>query len=84
MQSLESSTDNEIRLSYKVDVPDQQTRIVSITLIFHPGTRQLASIDVTGIEDMNVDVTEIIDAHIPSNDATGAIAAILGRVRRGQ
>ena len=81
LELLEASADNEVRLSYKVDLPHRQPRIMSITLIFHPGTRQLASVDVSGIEDTDIDLGELIDAHVPSNDAPGVIAAIVARVR---
>ncbi|KAF9037858.1 hypothetical protein BDZ89DRAFT_1061438 [Hymenopellis radicata] len=60
MESLEASADNEIRLTYKVD---------------------LASVEVGGLDNTDIDVTEVIDAHVPSNDAPGVIAAILARVR---
>ncbi len=82
MESLEASADNEIRLTYRVDVLERRSRIVSITLIFLPGTRQLASVEVGGLDNTDIDVTELIDAHVPSNDAPGVIAAILARVRK--
>ena len=68
--------DNELELVYKLNVG----RLVSIKLIFLPGTRQLATVEVSGLEGVDVDVTELIDAHVPSNDAPGVVAAILARV----
>lgn len=71
--------DNELELVYKLNVGSKM-RLVSIKLIFLPGTRQLATVEVSGLEGVDVDVTELIDAHVPSNDAPGVVAAILARV----
>ncbi|KAK0473718.1 hypothetical protein IW261DRAFT_1503060 [Armillaria novae-zelandiae] len=56
-------------------------RDVSIALIFVPGTRTLAAIQVSGIEDLDVDVSEVIDAHVQVNDVQGVVAAIIARIR---
>lgn len=79
MQDLQESkcvSDNELRLTYKL----QHKKLLVITLVFLPDTRQLATVDVTGIES---DLSELINAYVQTNDVHGLIGAILARARGG-
>ncbi|KAK0217380.1 hypothetical protein EDD85DRAFT_869003 [Armillaria nabsnona] len=81
LTQLDNVSDNEIRLTYKVDPSQSEPRDISIALIFVPGTRTLAAVQVGGIEDLHIDVSEVIDAHILVNDVQGVVAAIIARIR---
>ncbi|KAK0454140.1 uncharacterized protein EV420DRAFT_1645366 [Desarmillaria tabescens] len=81
LTQMDNVSDNEIRLTYKVDLSQSKSRDISIALIFVPGTRKLAAVQVGGINDLHIDVTEIIDAHVQVNDVQGVVAAIIARIR---
>ncbi|KAK0219869.1 hypothetical protein IW262DRAFT_1482515 [Armillaria fumosa] len=81
LTQLDNVSDNEIRLTYKVDPSRSKPRDISIVLIFVPGTRTLAAVQVGGIEDLEIDVSEVIDAHVQVNDVQGVVAAIIARIR---
>ncbi|PBK61594.1 hypothetical protein ARMSODRAFT_1008640 [Armillaria solidipes] len=81
LTQLDNVSDNEIRLTYKVDPSQSEPRDISIALIFVPGTRKLAAVQVGGIEDLHVDVSEVIDAHVQVNDVQRVVAAIIARIR---
>ncbi|KAK0489545.1 hypothetical protein EDD18DRAFT_1189782 [Armillaria luteobubalina] len=81
LTQLDNVSDNEIRLTYKVDPSQSEPRDISIALIFVPGTRTLAAVQVGGIEDLEIDVSEVIDAHVQVNDVQGVVAAIIARIR---
>ncbi|KAK0203896.1 hypothetical protein DFS33DRAFT_1475302 [Desarmillaria ectypa] len=81
LTQLNNISDNEIRLTYKVDLTQSESRDISIALIFVPGTRKLAAVQVGGIEDLHIDVTEVIDAHVQVSDVQGVVAAIITRIR---
>ncbi len=78
MQDLHESktiSDNELRLTYKIEAHKSLT----MTLIFLPDTRQLATVDISGCEG---DLTELTEAYIQTNDVHGLISAVLARARR--
>ncbi|KAG7448442.1 uncharacterized protein BT62DRAFT_985785 [Guyanagaster necrorhizus] len=81
LTQLDNVSDNEMRLIYKVDISQSDPRYISIAFIFVPGTRQLAAVQVGGIEDLDIDVSEIIDAHVQVNDVQGVVAAVIARIR---
>jgi hypothetical protein len=72
----QSVSENELRLTYAV-----RRRQISITLIFQPNTKQLATASISGLDDFGVDVAELLDSHIHTNDAHGLIAAVLALAR---
>ncbi|PBK94860.1 hypothetical protein ARMGADRAFT_1045654 [Armillaria gallica] len=81
LTQLDNVSDNEIQLTYRVDPSQSEPRDISIALIFVPGTRTLAAVQVGGIEDLHIDVSEVIDAHVQVNDVQGVVAAIIARIR---
>ncbi|KAJ6530357.1 hypothetical protein DFH09DRAFT_150486 [Mycena vulgaris] len=72
----QSVSENEVRLVYIV-----RRRQISITLIFVPNTKRLASASVSGLDELGMDVAEIRDAHLQNGDARGLIAAVLALAR---
>ncbi|KAJ7047914.1 hypothetical protein C8F04DRAFT_1387065 [Mycena alexandri] len=72
----QSVSENEQRLTYTV-----RRRQITITLIFQPNTKQLATASVDGLDELGVDVSEILDSHIHTNDAHGLIAAVVAMAR---
>ncbi|GLB45188.1 hypothetical protein LshimejAT787_2000930 [Lyophyllum shimeji] len=76
-----TASENELRLTYNIDTGKATTHKITITLIFAPDTRQLAAVQTTGLKELNVEVGDLIDAHVQVNDVHGVIAAILGRAR---
>ncbi|KAI0051369.1 hypothetical protein FA95DRAFT_322276 [Auriscalpium vulgare] len=84
MQASHSASENELHLTYNVDnlaSPDSQRRrkIVTIVLLFLPNTRQLADVQVEGLDE--VDMKNVISAYVQANDAPGVIWAIVERAR---
>lgn len=89
MLSLRSSTvasDNELRLTYGLPPRSGPGSAagdpsVTISLLFVPGTRQLAAaqIDLDGV-DGEVDVGDIVDAHVQRNDVPGLLTAVTTRL----
>ncbi|KAJ7896081.1 hypothetical protein B0H14DRAFT_2680338 [Mycena olivaceomarginata] len=69
-------SENELRLTYIV-----RRRQISITLIFQPNTKQLATASVSGLDELGIDVSELLDSHIHTDDAHGLIAAVLAITR---
>ncbi|KIM91719.1 hypothetical protein PILCRDRAFT_828 [Piloderma croceum F 1598] len=72
--SSHSPSENSLVLTYLIP-----PRELTITLLFIPNTRQLAEAQVTGIDD--IDVAEVVDSHILTNDVPGLVAAVLVRAR---
>lgn len=64
-------------------VPRSPTSTVTITLVFVPNTRQLASAEVEGEGIEGVDVAEVVDSHVLTNDVSGLVAAVMARARAG-
>lgn len=62
-------------LTYRVT----PSRELTISLVFVPNTRQLASAEVEGFDD--IDVAEVVDLHVLTNDVSGLVAAVLARAR---
>ncbi|KAF9267824.1 hypothetical protein L218DRAFT_919570 [Marasmius fiardii PR-910] len=83
LEDMEMISQNEIRLHYRVDNPRVRGAVVRITLIFVPDSRQLASADVAGLDELGVDPGDVIDAHIQMNNVQGLISAVLSRARGG-
>ncbi|KAF8623182.1 hypothetical protein AX17_007507 [Amanita inopinata Kibby_2008] len=77
-----AASENELRLTYNVaPSPSEKPILLTITLIFAPDTRHLAAVQVSGLEEVDLDVGDVIDTHIQTNDMQGVIAAILSHVR---
>lgn len=81
-------SENELRLTYAIDadtsdpVPEhRKPHMITITLIFAPDTRQLASVQTQGLDELGVEVGDVIDERVQVNDVHGVVAAILARVR---
>ncbi|KAF7354818.1 hypothetical protein MSAN_01396200 [Mycena sanguinolenta] len=72
----QSVSENELRLTYTI-----RGRQISITLIFEPNTKQLATASVSGLDELGVDPSELVDSHIHTDDAHGLIAAVLAIAR---
>ncbi|KAJ7667472.1 hypothetical protein DFH06DRAFT_1469435 [Mycena polygramma] len=72
----QSVSENEMRLSYNV-----RRRQITITLIFQPNTKRLATASVSGLDELGVDVAEVLDSHIHTDDAHGLVAAVLAIAR---
>ncbi|KAJ3721131.1 hypothetical protein EV361DRAFT_790249 [Lentinula raphanica] len=82
LTDIKAISDNELRLRYQVENKYGRSRQVSITLIFVPNSRLLASAEVQGVEE--VDFSDVIEAHIQMNNIRGMLAAILARTREGE
>ncbi|KAF9230981.1 hypothetical protein BU15DRAFT_68724, partial [Melanogaster broomeanus] len=84
LKSSHAESENELRLTYSIDPPasspSSSSKDLVLTLLFIPNTRQLASADVSlgGVE---LDLGDVIDAHVQANDISGLVWAILARVR---
>ncbi|KAK2464521.1 hypothetical protein APHAL10511_003500 [Amanita phalloides] len=74
-------SENELRLTYNVASSSEAPMLITISLVFAPDTRQLLTVQVTGLDDLGVNVDEVIDRHLQTNDVQGMIAAILSHVR---
>ncbi|KAF7301179.1 hypothetical protein MIND_00682400 [Mycena indigotica] len=76
LHDWEHGAENELQLNYIVE---QQP--ISILLTYHPNTRQLANVQVSGLEERGVDVSEVVFKYTDSNDVQGLIAAVLSIAR---
>ncbi|KAE9399547.1 hypothetical protein BT96DRAFT_957222 [Gymnopus androsaceus JB14] len=83
LDDIQPVSDNELRLHYRVENLHGHSRPVAITLLFLPNTRQLVTVDVQGLEDLGMDLSDIIDSHLRMNDVPGVVVAILGQARDG-
>ncbi|KAK7050913.1 hypothetical protein VNI00_005025 [Paramarasmius palmivorus] len=83
LQNMELASENEIRLQYRVEGTKVGDHLISITLIFIPDSRQLATAEVAGLEEIGVDPGDVVDAHVQMNDVQGLISAVLARARAG-
>lgn len=85
--SLESTSENELRLTYRIPPPSTPPRTLSISLIFEPTTRILAAAlvqcTVDGGMQEELELEDIIDSHIQGDvdDVHGAVAAVLAWAR---
>jgi len=80
MQSSRSVSENELKISYKINPKAKNPSIVVIVLLFLPDTRQLADVRIEGLE--GVDMTNIVDSYVQANDVPGLIWHVLSRARR--
>ncbi|KAF9071521.1 hypothetical protein BDP27DRAFT_1219053 [Rhodocollybia butyracea] len=80
LEDIQFSSENELRLTYRVDAHGRSPPI-SITLLFIPNSRQLAAVTVTGLEDREIDLQDIIEAHLQMNNVRGVLTAILAQAR---
>ncbi|KAJ7599128.1 hypothetical protein C8J56DRAFT_815512, partial [Mycena floridula] len=78
-----SASDNELRLTYQVVGIEGIPRLVVVSLIFEPNTRQLAAVQVPVLEEMGIIINDVLQTYIEANDVHGLIAAILSRARQG-
>ena len=69
-------------LSYAIDplAKTKNPRIVTITLLFLPNTRQLADVRIEGLDEL--DMTNVVDSHVQANDVPGLIWNIVTRARQ--
>lgn len=82
LEDSHSESENELRLTYKLDMPPPTpSHRIIITLIFEPDTKRLATAEMTGLEELGVDVGDVVDAHVQVNDVHGLVAAILASAR---
>ncbi|KAJ3989338.1 hypothetical protein F5890DRAFT_1591972 [Lentinula detonsa] len=79
LENIKAMSENELRLQYSVENKHGSFRSISITLIFVPNSRLLASANVQGME--GVDFSDVIEAHLQMNNIRGMLAAILARTR---
>jgi hypothetical protein len=85
MQSCRSISENELELSYAIGLPNSSEktknhRVVTITLLFLPNTRQLADVRIEGLE--KADVSNAVDSYVQANDVPGLIWYVLSRERQ--
>lgn len=83
MVSAKAVSENELHLAYRVG---PKGREVLITLLFQPNTQQLAAARIDGLgtdEYEDIDLEEVVDAHVQVNDVRGLVAAVLARARAG-
>lgn len=82
MQSSQSISENELKLSYVVDpsAKTKSSRVIVIVLLFLPNTRQLADVRIEGLE--GVDMTNAVDSYVQANDVPGVVWHVLSRARR--
>jgi len=83
LEEMDSASDNELRLKYRIEDVRGGSHFINITLIFVPDTRQLASVDVLGAQEVGVELGDVIDAHVETNNVRGLLSAILARAREG-
>ena len=78
-----TASENELRLTYNVaSSPSDKPILITISFIFAPDTRHLATAQVTGLDAIGeVGLDEVIDSHVQTNDVHGLIADILSHVR---
>lgn len=79
LASYHTPSENSLVLTYLV--PPSPGRELVLTLVFVPNTRTLASAAVAGAGVDGVDVAEVVDAHVLTNDLPGLVAAVLARAR---
>ncbi|KAG6335230.1 hypothetical protein ID866_3856 [Astraeus odoratus] len=82
LKSSHAESDNELRLTYYIESPSNGPKELVLTLLFIPNTRQLASASVL-YDGADLDLGDVIDAHIQANDIPGLVWAVLARVRAG-
>ena len=76
-----SASENEHRLTYKIDRPPNPPHHILITLIYAPDTRRLAAVQTSGLDDIGVEVGDLVDTYVQVNDMYSLVTAILARAR---
>jgi hypothetical protein len=76
-----SASENEHRLTYKIDRPPNPPHHILITLIYAPDTRRLAAVQTSGLDEIGVEVGDLVDTYIQVNDVYSLVTAILARAR---
>ncbi|EGO03668.1 hypothetical protein SERLA73DRAFT_101905 [Serpula lacrymans var. lacrymans S7.3] len=79
LESSHSVSENELRLTYMIGQNSPSPREISITLLFLPNTRQLVAAQVQGVE---IEIGDVIDSYVQSNDISGFLWAVLARARK--
>jgi len=80
LQESFSASENELHLTYKLGAPPSTPKLITLILIFAPNARRLVTVRTSGLEDLGVDVSDVIDSHVAANNVQGLVAAILARV----
>ncbi|KAH7886965.1 hypothetical protein F5I97DRAFT_1871767 [Phlebopus sp. FC_14] len=84
LTSSHAESENELQLTYSIDPPRTSSvstsRDVTLTLLFIPNTRQLASANIN-FGGIDIDLGDVVDAHVQANDIPGLVWAVLARVR---
>ncbi|KIJ61550.1 hypothetical protein HYDPIDRAFT_31158 [Hydnomerulius pinastri MD-312] len=87
LKSSHAESENELRLTYSIDSASLSSpsapKELLLTLLFIPNTRQLASANVT-FGGVDLDLGDVVDAHVQANDISGLVWAVLARVRAGE
>jgi len=84
LKSTHVESENELRLIYSIDPSpgsaSPEPSDLVLTLLFIPNTQQLVSADVTlgGVE---LELGDVVDAHVLANDISGLVWAVLARAR---
>lgn len=73
-----SASENELHLTYNLGTPST-AKLIKLILIFVPNARQLVTVQTSGLEELGVDVSDVIDSHVAANNVQGLVAAILAR-----
>ena len=76
-----SASENEHRLTYKIDRPPNAPHHILITLIYAPDTRRLAAVQTSGLDEIGVEVGDLVDTYVSVNDVHSLVTAILARAR---
>ena len=66
-------------MTYKLGTPPSTPKLITLILIFVPNARQLMTVRTSGLEELGVDVSDVIDSHVSANNVEGLVAAILAR-----
>ena len=81
LKSTHAESENELRLTYYIDSPSSAVaKELVLTLLFIPNTRQLASASVRH-DGVDLDLGDVIDAHVQANDIPGLVWAVVCRAR---
>lgn len=77
-----SVAENELRLTYNIDPSPNRNkpRRITIDLVFVPNTRQLADVQVEGLDE--ADWEGLTNVYVHANDVAGLVWAVVSRARR--
>jgi hypothetical protein len=71
LRSSRLISENELMLSFEINLKAKDPLIVVIVLLFLPDTRQLADVRIEGLE--GLDMTNFFDSCVQANDVPGLI-----------